>query len=146
MGTTFTSPAPPYFQLLNANAGTAGAGSPVYRPSAGNFDLAKADSLVTSATIVGVLMADCAHAAVGNIQDTGALTLTTAQWDARTGASGGLTPGWYYYVDPANAGEYISATDYLAGPTLSSGQVYAPVGYALTTTTMLIRIRQSVLT
>lgn len=125
--------------LTNANGGTVAAGSPVYSAGAGTFDKAKADSLSTSALIIGLLQADTATTASGDVQDTSGLTLTTGQWDARTGQTGGLTPDAAYYVDPTTAGKLTSVA-----PT-TVGQVVAPIGVALSTTIMLVRIGQSVL-
>jgi hypothetical protein len=125
----------PTISLINSNAGTASAGSPVYSSSDGHFDLAKADALATSALIIGLVQTDILPAASGVIQDAGGLTLTTAQWDARvTGQVGGLTAGSMYYVDPAAAGK-LTIT-----PTVTGGQVRAPIGFALSTTLMLIRV------
>jgi len=60
------------------------------------------------------------------------LELTTAQWDAVTGGSGGLTPNARYYVSSATAG-LITAT-----PPVSEGTFVSPVGLALSATELLV--------
>lgn len=58
----------------------------------------------------------------GNVQSSGRLKLTTADWDTITGGSGGLTPGDLYYVDTAGG---LTATKPSA-----SGSYAAVVGKA----------------
>lgn len=120
------------YTSINANAGTLAAGTPVYASSAGHFDAAKADAAGT-ALVTGLLIADCTTGIAGGQQHANLLTLTTAQWDARTGGSGGLTVG-LYWLDPTTAGK-LTAT---APSTV--GQQLAPIGLALSTTQMRLHL------
>jgi hypothetical protein len=117
--------------IVNGNAGTISAGTPVYEVSPGHFDKAIASSLATSICI-GLTIGDCAAGAIIGVQHANTMTLLTTQWDARTGGSGGLTSGTVYYVDPTTAGA-LTAT---APSTV--GQFQAPVGYAFSTTQMAL--------
>jgi hypothetical protein len=69
---------------------------------------------------------------VGMFQASGPLTLTTAEWDAVTGQSGGLTPGSFYFL---GTGGDITTTAPVA-----SGSFSAIVGYAESATTLNIRL------
>lgn len=124
--------------LTNANAGTAVAGCPVYNSAAGSFDKAQADTL-THARCIGLTQADVATAALGNIQQNGPLTLTTAQWDAVCGTVGGLAFGTPYYVDPTTAGKLTSVSPSTASqfstlvgtgisPTIMALSIQPPIG------------------
>ncbi len=118
----------------NGNAGAIVCGCPVYVKSATTYDKAQANA-GTTAGMLG-FQKDVSVAAGGNgtIQTDGILALTTAQWDAITGGSGGLAFGTVYYLDPATAGK-ITAT---APSTV--GQYVVPVGRALSTTELDISI------
>ncbi len=93
---------------------------------------ARANSLVTAK---GLGLAATAGV-VGSralIQYAGPLTLTTAQWDAITGGSGGLTRGVPYYLSPATAGRLTTTK------TVVSNQFVVPIGIALSATDLLIQ-------
>lgn len=112
-------------------------GTPLYQTASseevGLVDKARANATGT-ASVAGLA------AGVGNTGDNchtqfaGPLTLTTAQWDAVTGGSGGLTPGAPYYLSAATAGR-ITATAPSAG-----GQFVTQVGIAMSARTMLVQI------
>lgn len=68
------------------------------------------------------------------VQYAGPLSLSTAQWDAVTGQTGGLTPGIYYYL---SVDEFGKLTD---TPPTDPATVQAPVGLALSHTDMMIRL------
>lgn len=114
-------------------------GTPVVLATATTVDLATNDGTVAAASVVGLAMetitAEVAEpatpAGTGNVQIRGSVSLTTAQWDAVTGGSGGLTPGAYYFVGAA--GGLVTAEP-------SGGDIIAPVGQALTATVMVLRI------
>ena len=108
-------------------------GEPVYAFSATGVKRARANADGTS-RVVG--FARAAHVAgnSGSIQTNGVLTLTTAEWDAITGDSGGLTFNTRYYLSTATAGRLQTTA-----PT-GSGNWNKPVGIALSTTEMLINI------
>jgi hypothetical protein len=111
-------------QATNDNAGTIVIGQPVYTKANGNVDLAKADDANT-AEIAGLVSdATIATSQDGNIQVTGIVTATTAEWDAVAGTTGGLTPGAFYYISAVTAGELTETP-----PTIVS-----QVGYALSST------------
>lgn len=80
------------------------------------------------AAAVGVIAAYASGAPV--VQSAGIATLTTAQWDAVTGGSGGLTPGTPYYV-AGTSGHLTSARP-------SSPTLIAQVGIAISTTQLLL--------
>src|SRR3972149_7086442 len=54
--------------------------------------------------VMGLVSVGAAPLATAQLAPAGPLTLTTAQWDAVTGAVGGLTPGARYFVAPGPAG------------------------------------------
>lgn len=126
-------------KLTNVNAGAIVIGAPVYSPSAGNFDKARANAIGT-ADVVG-LGADVSTAASasGNVQTSGAVTATTGQWDAVTGGSGGLTAGSVYYLDPTTAGKLTTTA-----PTTVT-QLVVRIGVALSTTQLELCIDQPIL-
>jgi hypothetical protein len=66
------------------------------------------------------------------IQTSGLLTLTTAQWDTVTGDSGGLVQGDAYYVSIDPIGQLTRHAP--SGP----GQFVSRVGFAISATTMLV--------
>lgn len=124
---------------INDNAGTINIAQPVYVKSDGDVDLAKADTAAT--TNVGGLVADptIATTTTGVIATRGILTATTAQWDAVTGDTGGLTPGSFYYLDAATAGKLTKI------PTETTGEYVAQVGQAVSTVQLVINIEQTIL-
>ena len=65
----------------------------------------------------------------------GLLTLTTAEWDAIAGTSGGLARDTQYYLSSATPG-YITSVSPSSG-----GSFVSEVGIALSKTTMLVRPR-----
>jgi len=65
------------------------------------------------------------------VTTVGEVTLTTAQWDAWTDGSGGLTSGAIYYVD--DVAGFLTST-----ATVVSGQFVAQVGIGRSATVMLL--------
>lgn len=123
---------------VNANAGTLAPGCPVYQKTTANqVDKARANAIGTS-FVAGLTIASILTTATGTIRTTGPLTLTTGQWDAITGGSGGLTAGSVYYLDPGTAGLLTLS------PTDSTGNFLVKVGIALSTTTLLIQIAEPI--
>ncbi len=127
-------PALPIVSLVNANASTLAIGTVVYSSAAGAFDAAIANSAAT-ALAIGILAATAAPSALAPVQTGGPIALTTAQWDAVAGTSGGLTFGTAYYVDPTTAGRMTSA-----GPT-ASGKYATRIGVGLSPTVMTMDIQ-----
>jgi hypothetical protein len=129
--------------LTNANASTMPPGTPVYLSASGAMDLAKADN-ATTAECIGLAWLPSAQsppAAVpsgtqGLAQEVDSLTLTTAQWDAVTGGSGGLTPGARYFVSQTVAGRLVLGAS--IGST--AGTFDVSVGRATSSTTMRLRV------
>jgi hypothetical protein len=118
--------------LTNDNAGSIVIGTPVYVKSNGAVDKARANALSTCTTLGIVRDTSISAAAAGNIQFFGIVTATTGQWDAVTGGSGGLTPGTYYYVSAATAGQLTSTAP------ATVGQVVKEAIWAFSTTEALI--------
>lgn len=114
-------------------AATINPGAPVYVSGASAMKRAKADAWAT-VNAIGLAMAAAAPAASAAVKTAGPMTLTTAQWDAVTGATGGLTPGARYFLSPSSAGGLTTT------PPTTAGQFAAPVGIAISATTMLVRI------
>lgn len=102
------------------------AGQAVYASSSTQVDKAAANADAT-AKPVGLATAAITSAASGSIQTSGVITLTTGQWDALCGTTGGLTVGTAYFLS-ATAG-LLTAT----APT-TSGHYVVPVIVALSPT------------
>lgn len=118
----------------NDNAGSIVIGTPVYVKSNGNVDKGRANASGTVQLLGLVKDASVAAAASGIIQTDGILVATTAEWDAVTGGSGGLTAGSRYFLDPSTAGMLTTSA-----PT-TAGQFVVSVGLAISTTDMDISI------
>lgn len=130
-GSNNASASPAQSTLTNNEAGTSAAGSTVYTDATGTFRKANGNAAGTSLPI-GILPADIGAASAGLVTTSGEVSLTTAQWDAVTGQTGGLSPGAVYFLDVTTAGKITStvpATGYLV-----------VVGQALSTTKMVVRI------
>lgn len=123
----------------NANAGTLAPGTPVYeKTTANNIDKAQGNAIATS-FVLGLTIASYAAAVTTCIvRTTGPLALTTAQWDAITGQTGGLSLGVIYYLDTATAGKLTTS------PVDAAGNFLVPVGKSLSTTTMVLDINRPV--
>lgn len=124
--------------LTNDEAGALIQGNVVYMDAVDGVKKAKADAAGT-AKPVGLSVGAPAAAASGQIMIAGILTLTTAQWDAAFGTTGGLAFGTLYYLSAATAG--------LGTVTAPStvGNYVVELGIALSTTELLVRIRQTIL-
>lgn len=120
--------------MTNAEAGAIIIGTPTYVFSANNVKKAQANS-ATAANVLG-LVRDVSVAASGaaSIQTDGQVTATTAQWDAVTGGTGGLTAGSTYYLSATTAGQLTTAAP------STSGQYVIRIGKAISTTIMDISI------
>lgn len=124
--------------MVNANASPIVIGAPVYSSAAGSADKAQANASGTVEVIGLVRDVSIAAAASGNIQTDGILVASTAQWDAITGGSGGLTYNTVYYLSPTTAG-MLTAT----APS-TAGQYVVRVGRAISTTELEISIAQPI--
>lgn len=85
-----------------------------------------------NANVVGLAVRGAAAGARVHAQYSDLLQLPTANWDAITGGSGGLTRGAPYYVS-AGANGHITTT-----PPNGGGDFVAPIGIATSPTTMRI--------
>lgn len=118
----------------NDEAGAIVIGMVVYNDVADGVKKAQANALATQKALGFVADVTVASGQPANIQSTGVLAATTAQWDAVAGTSGGLAPNTDYYLDPATPGHITSV------PTGTVGQFLRKVCYALSTTEIEIRI------
>ena len=114
-------------------------GTPVYVFAAGSVKRAQANALATARVFGLWVDTSTAAAGNGNVGMNGLLVATTAQWDAVTGQTGGLTPGSAYFVDSATVGK-LTAT----APT-TAGQVVSVIGIALSTTDMELNVQRPIL-
>jgi hypothetical protein len=128
----------PTITLTNGNAGAIVCGTPVYSSDAGEYDEAQADDAGTKDVIGLQVDTSVATTDPGQIQQEGTLTLTTGEWDAVTGQTGGLTPGSKYWLDAANPGQMTPTA-----PTTDS-QFVCPLGVALSATVFKIQIQVTV--
>jgi hypothetical protein len=127
------------FNLVNHEATAVVCGAPVYIDAAGGFKKAQANATSTADAIGLVAQTpNIANGASGAVCVQDILTLTTAQWDAVTGQTGGLTVG-KYYLDPATAGKMTPTA-----PT-TVGQLVVELGRAMSTTDLKVEIQASVL-
>lgn len=113
-------------------------GQVVYCSGAGASTKARANGSPQSFA-VGLCQAAQTSGIAGQVQLNGVLTLTTSQWDAITGQSGGLTSGSTYYLDPTTAGQMTPTC-----PT-AAGQFVVITGRALSTTDFMIKISEPIL-
>ena len=113
-------------QLTNVSGATMVKCQPVYSPLNGSMNLARANTAAAS-NVVGLLTStSVADTVAGKVMTYGVLTATTAQWDAVTGGSGGLTVNTIYYLSTSTAGMLTS--------TVPTTNYLVPVGLALSTT------------
>lgn len=117
--------------IARTAAATLIAGQPVYASSGTEVNKADADADATSKCI-GLAKAAINSAASGSIQTNGLITLTTGEWDAVCGTSGGLAVGTIYYLSGGTAGLLTSTA-----PT-TTGHYVVPVIKGISTTEALI--------
>lgn len=125
-------------QVNQTAAATLIAGNAVYTSGADAVNKAQANASGTK-DVLGLATTAITSAASGTIQANGILVLTTAQWDAVAGTTGGLSPNAVYFLDPATAGKLTATV-----PT-TAGQYVCEVGRALSSTELLIDIRSPIL-
>ncbi len=115
------------------------AGEPVYIDGASSVDQAQANASGTS-EVVGLASAAVTAASTGTVIFNGTVTLTTAEWDAVAGTTGGLTAGTKYYLSDATAGRIV---DQASIPTVATRFV-VELGEALDSTDLLVQIRRRI--
>jgi hypothetical protein len=124
------------YSAQNAEGVSLPIGTPVIL-SSGQFFYANA-TFSTKIRVVGLTLdTSLASGATGLAQTAGVFSATTAQWDAITGGSGGLTPGPYYLsttsgmltnIPPSATGQYIVEVGLALSQTKMRIQVQAPLG------------------
>lgn len=124
-----------YIVLTNGEATTVVVGAPVYMFGADTFKKANNAAIATS-KVIGLVadIAGIATSATGNIQEEGVMTLSTAQWDAVAGTTGGLAFGVKYFLGGAG----------LLTATVPTSGINAPVGIAISTTELKLSIERVV--
>lgn len=127
--------------LVNDSGVTCVVGTCVYSKGDGTFDKADASALAKSARAIGLVfqVSGIADGDAGPIVTQGPFPMTTAQWDVITGDVGGLVFNTEYYVDATTPGKLTSVAPVVAG------QVVKPIGYAVSTTVLIINPWPSVL-
>jgi hypothetical protein len=103
-------------------------GMPVYKPTSSGWAQADRDAAVSAAEGIVAAVADANNF---TLVTHGPVTLTTGQWDARTGDSGGLTEGEHYWTSSTAGG--LTKTE----PTTGLKQ---HVGKAESTTVLMVDI------
>lgn len=126
--------------LTNGEATPVVVGAPVYSQAASTFKKAKADAAGTSNCIGLVSQSpSIANGVAGTVGVEGIITLTTAQWDAVAGTTGGLTFNTRYYVSATVAGQITST------PPATVGQYVQCVGIALSPTVLKLEVSERIL-
>lgn len=113
------------------------AGAPQYVDGNGTVNNARANAEATS-QVLGLAPAATA-AGPGAVITDGVVTLTTGEWDAVAGTTGGLTADAKYWLSAAVAGRLTATAPALAG------QYVVEVGIGLSTTEMNVRISRRIL-
>ena len=115
------------------------AGEPVYVDGGSSVDQAQANAAGTSDAI-GLAPAAVTAAATGSVVFNGTVTLSTAEWDAVAGTTGGLTAGAKYYLSDATAGRLVEQGSI---PTVA-GRYVVEIGEAFDTTDLIVQIRRRI--
>lgn len=98
------------FDAENQESFTVPKFTPVYTNALGKFKRASSTGLPQ---VVGFTIAAVLASTSGTIQTDGVLTGSTAEWDAITGDSGGLTPGPYYLTVDGTMSHTALTTGYI---------------------------------
>ncbi len=118
---------PIILELINGEEYSFLPGGPAYISSANTAKYANADD-ISSKNIIAFAVAETLAAETGVFQLNGQLTLPTADWDAITGETGGLTPGAIYFLDDVDVARITKTA-----PT-TIGSYVVKVGIAISTT------------
>lgn len=114
-------------QFSRIAAATLVAGNPVYASTSTQVTKGQGNALATS-KIAGLAIVGITSAASGLIQANGVVVLTTTQWDAVTGQTGGLTTGATYFLSLTTAGSITTSVPN------TTGQYSVILGRAISTT------------
>jgi hypothetical protein len=126
-------PIPGTFAFLGAGGGLYG--QPVYSSGPGLISLALANAIATSVVVGMIGVPSVVAGAFAPLVLSGQiLTMTTAQWDAIAGTTGGLANNTTYYLSAAAAGHYTAASPATTGDTV------VPLLYALSPTQAVVVI------
>ena len=125
-------------QISQTAVATLIAGNAVYVSANDAVSKGVASAKPTS-KLLGLAASAISATAAGFIQYGDIVTLTTGQWDAVAGTTGGLTAGTDYYLSPATAG-LLTATC----PT-TAGQCVVIIGKAISTTELRLVISEPIL-
>lgn len=109
-------------------------GEPVYAFDANGVKRARANADGTR-KVIGFAKAAHVAGASGSVQTNGVISLSTAEWDAVAGTTGGLTVDAQYFLSSAAAGRMTGTAP------STSGNWVKPLGVALSTTELLINIQ-----
>jgi hypothetical protein len=132
---TATLTVSPVISLINGeSSATVVCGTPVYSSAAGSFKRARANALATAKVIGLVKDTSLATGASGLVQTDSIMTLTTGQWDAVTGETGGLIFNGTYFLDSAADGK-------LTRTPVTGADINTYIGSAMSTTDMDISIQ-----
>lgn len=101
-------------ELASGESGTIVPGMPVYLSAAATGKKAKADS-ITTGRVFGLSLGTVLTSTSGIFQAGDTITLTTGQWDAIAGTTGGLAFDVPYYLSADTAGELTSTPPSAAG-------------------------------
>jgi hypothetical protein len=125
--------------LTNGGGSSAPGGAPVHISAAYAFNLSRANAGATVQTIGLVRDPAIAAAAAGNVQTDGVLTLTTGQWDAVTGETGGLVAGGIYFLSATIAGRLTRTAPNTSGQyVLQIGKAVAPQALEISITVPIL--------
>lgn len=124
-----------FINLANKNAGTVVPGTPVYvLANHLGFDKADANGTTVIRQCIGLVTASVLANALVDVCKVGPMTLTTAEWDAAAGTTGGLTAGTEYYVSGA-VGVITATRPATIGDNITS------VGIALSSTVLDVNVK-----
>lgn len=115
------------------------AGEPVYIDGGSSVDQAQANASATS-DVAGLAATAVTAASTGTVIFNGTVTLTTLEWDAVAGTTGGLTAGAKYFLSDSTAGRLVEQGSI---PTVA-GRFVVEVGEALDSTDLLVQIRRRI--
>jgi hypothetical protein len=106
------------------------AGAVVYADGSGEWRLAQGDAPAT-ARAYGLLLATGTTGNEGLAANSEQLELTTGEWDAVAGTTGGLTPGVDYFLSDTTAGEVTEtepASSILVGRSITATRMAVQFG------------------
>jgi hypothetical protein len=106
-------------------------GTPVYHNN--NTVIPGRANAIGTARLVGITASAGVEDEPVRVKYAGPVTLETAEWDALTGGSGGLTENATYYLSTSEAGKY--QTNLPANP-----NYVAKIGTAISTRTMMVQV------